>query len=235
MTATGTDAGKTHIGARLCSVAHHSGMTVMATKPVMSGFAAEQIARSDAGQVALAAGIPTTIAEIDRISPWRFEAALAPHHAAELEGIALEYDAILEFCRERLKLRCDFHLVEGAGGIMSPLTRGRLVLDLVADLEIPVLLVVPAYLGAVSHALTAISALSARGIRPEAVIVNNYGGNEDLAGYVWTDIAAFAPEQNLFNFPHDTCGGNGGESARQLLKILMQRPAGSMVAPAGAL
>src|SRR5690606_25597343 len=71
--------------------------------------------------------------------------------------------------------RCDLFLVEGAGGLMSPLADDGLNLDLIAALDLPVVLVGGAYLGAISHTLTALSVLKNLGHDVRAVAVSESG------------------------------------------------------------
>jgi len=63
-------------------------------------------------------------------------------------------------------------LIEGVGGVMAPLTESESVLDWMAALNVPVLLVVGSYLGTISHTLTAHETLKGRGLTPDAVIVS---------------------------------------------------------------
>ncbi|MFZ3360640.1 MAG: AAA family ATPase, partial [Xanthobacteraceae bacterium] len=76
ITATGTDVGKTYVAASLIGHLRQIGRVVDAIKPVVSGFDPAQAAASDPGLLLDALGLPVTPAEIDRISPWRFSAAV---------------------------------------------------------------------------------------------------------------------------------------------------------------
>ncbi len=63
-------------------------------------------------------------------------------------------------------------LIEGAGGVMSPIDDSHTVLDLIAGLGHPAVLVTGSYLGAISHTLTAICALKSRGVPIQGVLVS---------------------------------------------------------------
>ena len=65
--------------------------------------------------------------------------------------------------------------IEGVGGVMVPLDARHTVLDWMADLGLPILLVTGAYLGTISHTLTALAALAGRGLAPKALVVNDTG------------------------------------------------------------
>jgi dethiobiotin synthetase len=172
ITGTGTDVGKTHVAAGLLRAARERKRSTAATKPVMSGVDDDALAESDAGRLLAAMGVGPTTAGVEKIAPWRFRAPLAPTAAARAEGRTLGYDDVLAFCRERLASKVDLHLIEAAGGVLSPLAEEALAADLAEDLGLPAVLVGGDYLGAVSHVLTALEALGNRRIEVAAVIVN---------------------------------------------------------------
>jgi dethiobiotin synthetase len=172
ITATGTDVGKTFVATSLIRHLRRMGRLVDAIKPVVSGFDPAQAATSDPGILLDALGLPVTVAEIDRISPWRFRAALAPDLAAEREGRSIDVDTVVTFCQTAVEQRQDILLIEGAGGIMVPLDAQRTILDVMLALQIPLILVAGSYLGSISHTLTALDALFRRGLRVLAIIVS---------------------------------------------------------------
>lgn len=191
---TGTDAGKTHVAAGILRAGAARALSVEATKPVMSGVDEAALADSDAGILLAAAGRDPADDAVAAIAPWRFAAPLAPTAAAREEGRSLPYADVLGFCRERLRLRVNLHLIESAGGVMSPIADGALVLDLAADLKLPVVLVAAAYLGGVSHTLTALAALKERGLAVPAVVVNEARPGVLAAEHLAGELRAFAPD-----------------------------------------
>ncbi|WP_084397917.1 dethiobiotin synthase [Henriciella aquimarina] len=173
VTAIGTEIGKTYVSAALLRAWTGQGHGVHALKPVMSGFGEDELAASDAGQLLAACGQAVTPETVSRICLHRFEAPLAPNVAMRQAGVAQDYDGILAFTRERLaQAGADRMIVEGAGGVMSPLTDTALQLDFMVDLGLPVILVAAPYLGAVSHTLSAIDALQARGLDLAQLIIS---------------------------------------------------------------
>jgi dethiobiotin synthetase len=108
--------------------------------------------------------------------------------AARLENTELDFGALLAFCRDRIAAN-DTVLVEGAGGVMSPLDDARTMRDWIAELDIPVMLVTGSYLGAISHCLTALQVL----VKPAYTIVVSESAEStvDLDDTVRT-IARFA-------------------------------------------
>jgi dethiobiotin synthetase len=207
---TGTDVGKTYVAAQLIASARAVGRAVAVTKPVMSGVDEADLAVSDAGVLLSAAGVAPTSEAVAEVAPWRFAAALAPTAAARAEGRSLAYEPVRDFCRARLALDADIHLVETAGGIMSPIADGALCLDLAADLGLPVLLVAGAYLGAVSHTLTAIGAIQARGLAVAAVVVNAHAADAMSPGDLITELQPFARGVPLFEWGRDSSAPPAG-------------------------
>ncbi len=171
-----TDVGKTFVACALIRAARASGLTVEALKPIASGFDPADWADSDPGRLLAALGLPLNVEELDRITPWRFPAPLAPPMAARLDGRVLPLGPIADLCVARLAdSTADLFVLEGVGGLMSPLADDGTVLDLIVALEMPVLLVGGSYLGAVSHTLTAIEVLQSRSRRIATVVVSQDG------------------------------------------------------------
>lgn len=181
-----TEIGKTHVACGLLTAARDEGWTVDALKPVVSGFDPDDWSRSDPGRLLLAMESPSQPADLEAISPWRFAAPLAPPMAADLEGRPLTLGPVIDFCRRRLAgSKADLTVVEGVGGLMSPIARAATSLDLLEALAPWSVLVGGAYLGAVSHTLTALEVLKARGLAPAAVLVSE-SGDPDAPDFMGT-------------------------------------------------
>jgi len=172
VTASGTGVGKTYVAAALAKALAATGRPVWVLKPVISGFAWEDAGTSDTAILLESAGTKPTRAAIEAASPWRFEAALAPDMAAEREGRTLDFAALVEFCRNAEETTDGLLLIEGVGGVMAPLDDSHTVLDWLAALDAPALVVVGSHLGAISHALTAVAAVERRGVAVAGVVVD---------------------------------------------------------------
>lgn len=167
---TGTDLGKTHVACAVLEAARARGMKVDAFKPVVSGFDPDAPDDSDPARLARALDRPEAWREV---SPRRYRAPLAPNIAARLEGDTLRMDDLVSDCRDWLSKRdVDLALIEGAGGVMSPMTDTATNLDLMSALGLPVLLVAGSYLGTASHLLTALEVVRARGLTVAAIVVS---------------------------------------------------------------
>jgi dethiobiotin synthetase len=154
------------------------GATADAFKPVVSGFDPAAPETSDPSRLAAALGRPEDWAEV---SPRRYRAPLAPNLAARLEDDTLVMADLAADCRTWLDTReADFALVEGAGGVMSPMTDDATNLDLMVALDLPILLVAGSYLGTASHLLTALEVVRARGLAVVAIVVSESLDAPDL-------------------------------------------------------
>lgn len=173
ITGTGTDVGKTYVTAGLIRALRADGRTVEVLKPVVSGFDPQSPQGSDPAVLLEALGVPWSPEALAHISPWRFAAPLSPPLAALREGRTLKGAEVIALCADRISMARDrLLLIEGAGGIMSPLDNRQTMLDLAKALRSPILLVAGSYLGAVSHILTASLALRSCGVEMLAVVVN---------------------------------------------------------------
>ena len=92
-------------------------------------------------------------------------------------------------------------LIEGAGGVMSPIAEDGLNLDLIAALKLPVVLAAANYLGAISHTLTAFSTLQTRGITVQAVVLQTLSNGGPPLEDTLAALGQFAPQVPLFAGP----------------------------------
>jgi dethiobiotin synthetase len=106
------------------------------------------------------------------MAPWRFRAPLSPDVAAAREGRSVDFDELIAFSRNAINGANGMLFIEGVGGIMVPLDARRTVLDWMAALGLPLLLVVGGYLGTISHTLTALDVLTKRGLKIAAIVVS---------------------------------------------------------------
>lgn len=177
VTATGTEIGKTFVTAGLIRLLRAYGRPVEALKPVVTGFDATAAAASDPGVLLAALGRPPGAPDIERIAPWRYGAPLSPDMAARRENRPIDIDKLVEFCRCAVAAHRGTLLIEGIGGVMVPLDDRHTVLDWMALLKLPVLLVAGSYLGSLSHTLTALEALKRRGLTVTALVINETPGS----------------------------------------------------------
>lgn len=192
ITGTGTEVGKTFVAASLIRHLRQTGRTVEAIKPVVSGFDPDRAAGSDPDVLLQALGFPATLSNIERISPWRFRAAMSPDAAARQEERRIDVDEVIAFCQSAVERRQEILLIEGVGGIMVPLDGQRTVLDVMMALQLPLILVAGSYLGTISHTLTALDALFRRDLSVLAIVVSETAGSTVPLKETVAAIAQFA-------------------------------------------
>jgi dethiobiotin synthetase len=157
ITGTDTGVGKTHAACLIARQAAAGGLRVGAYKPVCSG--AERNSRGewvwdDIERLAAAITAPATKEDI---CPQRFLAPLAPPVAARQEGRIVDED-LLRSGLDVWRNRVDLLLIEGAGGLLCPLTETKTMADLAADIGAPLLIVARPGLGTINHTLLTIHA-----------------------------------------------------------------------------
>jgi len=182
VTGTDTDVGKTLVSSWLLTQ-----LDASYWKPVQAGVMPE----TDSSVVRRLAEI-----EPDRILPEAYvlPEAIAPHEAARRAGIAIDMAKFVPPVSDRLLV------VEGAGGLMVPLTDTAYVIDLAAELHLPLILVARSTLGTINHTLLSLEAIRRRGLPLAGVVINGpetphnraaierYGQVEVIAEIPWLDV-----------------------------------------------
>lgn len=172
ITASGTEIGKTFVTSLLIRQLRAKGKSAAALKPLITGYTDETAPESDTRYLLDALGLPMNAQNIAAISPWRFEAPLAPNMAAQREGRQIDLKEVVNFCNAARNGGEDYLLIEGVGGVMVPLDDIYTVRDWIMILQMPALLVTGSYLGSISHTLTALEALQSRGIKVAGIVVS---------------------------------------------------------------
>lgn len=170
ITGTDTGVGKTVVASALAMGLKKTGFSVGVMKPVETGCkkVGKRLVPSDAIFLKEATGVQDNL---DIINPYRFEKPLAPAVASELEGIRIDITQILK-TYNILRKRYDIIIVEGAGGILVPVYKDYLFLDLIRDLRLPVLIVARPWLGTINHTLLTIRCAQEYGIPVIGFILN---------------------------------------------------------------
>jgi dethiobiotin synthetase len=208
VTSTGTDVGKTFVTAGLIRYLRTSNQTVAALKPVVSGYDSSVVETSDPAVLLSALGRPVAADEVERIAPWRFRAPLSPDLAAAREGRSVAFDELIAFSRASVEANNGIMFIEGVGGIMVPLDGTRTVLDWMAALDIPLLLVVGGYLGTISHTLTALDVLTQRKLSIAAIVVSESERNPVELHDTVASIARFSDGVDVIGLPRLPAGIN---------------------------
>ena len=180
ITGTDTEVGKTYIAALIVAAMQKQGVRVGVYKPAASGCTEDgnTSVSDDAKRLWDAAGQPGTL---DLVCPQRFISPLAPHLAAKAEGRKIDTDLLrsgLEYWRDHY----DFVVVEGIGGLMSPVSDEDYVADLAYEFGYPLLVVTVNELGCINQTLqTLITAAAFRDGLPVVGTILNHrlSGEQD--------------------------------------------------------
>jgi dethiobiotin synthetase len=201
VTSTGTDVGKTFVTAGLIRYLRTSNQAVGALKPVVSGYDSSVVETSDPAVLLGALGRAVSADEIASIAPWRFRAPLSPDLAAARENRVIAFDELIAFSRSAVDRNNGILFIEGVGGIMVPIDAKRTVLDWMAALDIPLLLVVGGYLGTISHTLTALDVLAQRKLTLAAIVVSESERNPVELDDTVASIARFSNGVDVIGLP----------------------------------
>lgn len=156
ITATGTNVGKTHTTLQLIDLLADKGIKPGVYKPVETGVVTEA---PDATKLLAACQRVNPKFEtltVDDITAYTFPLPAAPFcadvdHKIDLQYIIDKHDMLLK--------QCDILLVEGAGGLMVPITESYMMINLIKEIEAKALLVTPSRLGCINDTLLSIMAL----------------------------------------------------------------------------
>jgi len=161
ITGTDTGVGKTVVTLGLMQLLQAQGQSVAAMKPLASGCERHADGMRNADALLLQKQASLVLA-YDRVNPYAFKPAIAPHIAAEQAGVTIDTD---EICHEynRIKESADCVLVEGAGGWLVPLNENETLADVARLMGLDVIMVVAIRLGCLNHALLTAAAIAAAG------------------------------------------------------------------------
>ncbi len=172
--AINTDLGKTFLVENFCRNLHQKKIAVSAIKPISSGFDDDD-KNSDSAKILEALGLEFSQENLNKTTPWRFVQSTSPHQAAKISGVEIDFLQVKNFCEQKIlaaKKSQQSLLIEAAGGLMTPINDEKTFLDLVQELQIPVLLITANYLGSISQTLCAAEVLKSKKICLEKIIIN---------------------------------------------------------------
>ena len=170
VTGTDTGVGKTVVTAGLVSLSIKEGLDVGVMKPIETGCPKRngRLVPRDAIFLKVVSGSKD---DLSLINPYRFSKPLAPLIAAEIDQKKIKIGKISS-AYEKLRKKHDIIFVEGAGGLLVPLTGKLTNLDLILKLDLPIIVVVGSKLGAVNHTLLTLSWARENGVKILGLLIN---------------------------------------------------------------
>ncbi|MDR4459605.1 MAG: dethiobiotin synthase [Nitrospirales bacterium] len=169
MTATDTGVGKTTITAALVLALQQKGYRVGVMKPVETGIDPQQTETSDTGRLHSLLSSPPPLA---LICLYAFPQPIAPLACARATGTTIDLARIAR-AFHIVRQQHSVCLVEGAGGLFTPLSPTHTIRDLIVTLKLPALIIGRTSLGSVNHLLLTLEALHGAGIKPCGIVLND--------------------------------------------------------------
>lgn len=177
VTGIDTDAGKSYATAIIARRMAESGKSVITQKFIQTGC----IDTSDDIEThRRIMGIPMQPVDLDGTTcPEIFTFPASPHLAAALENRTINLEKITR-ATHKLQSMYDIVLVEGAGGLLVPITEEYTTADYIKEHELPIFLVTSPRLGSINHTLLTIEVCKMRGIEIAALVYNHYPKDNEL-------------------------------------------------------
>ena len=186
VTGTDTGVGKTVVSAMLLQ-RYARDLPVRYWKPIQTGIERDD----DTATVTALAG---SLARSPVVAGVRLPRPLSPHLSARRAGQAIDLDALEAIAGQQS--RDERFIVEGAGGVLVPVTETALMADFIARLGLPAVVVARTTLGTINHTLLTVEALRARGLEVAGVVMNgspNRDNREAIAKFGHVDVLGEIP------------------------------------------
>ena len=167
ITGTGTDIGKTFVTSLLVKNLGQKNKMI-GIKPIAAGIEVDHSLNNDVTSLLKSSNSLLTGEDINF---YTFKKAVSPHIGAEEEKVNVDF----EFIKNKIDVladQFDHILIEGVGGLMSPVDNSRTNLDLIKYLHVPVILIVGLKLGCINEALLTLEALQSHNIQIKGWIAN---------------------------------------------------------------
>lgn len=174
ITGTGTGVGKTTIAQLLISYLRTK-YNIKVRKPVESGCVVVdgKYIANDARLLHIAADNNELL---DSVCPYKFSDISSPEQASIATDKVLLLDDLINACRDNINSN-DFVVIEGAGGFYTPIAKDSLNSDLIASLDIPIIIIIKDELGCVNHTLLTIAAVQKHNFNIAAIVLNSFSKN----------------------------------------------------------
>lgn len=200
ITGTDTGIGKTTVASALAAALQRRGIAVGVMKPAETGCAPGAdgaLLPADAAQLRWFAASDDPL---ESVCPYRLRDPLAPAVAARRDGVTIDIHDLLARIRA-LRALHPVTLIEGAGGLLVPLTGDVSFLDLAVAADLPLLVVVGNRLGCVNHAALTVRCARAAGVRVAGYVINALQPEPDLAMQTNAELLAELLGPSLGTFP----------------------------------
>lgn len=195
-----TDIGKTIATGQLAKALYQKGHKVITQKLVQTGcldIAEDLITHRNM------MGMPLQRVDKEGVTcPYVFSKPASPHLSSALEDTVIEPEVITA-ATNTLLIDYDIVLLEGAGGLMVPISDSVLTLDYIAKLGYPIVLVTSGRLGSINHTLLSIEAIKSRSLTLHALIYNQWQPNRSDSSYPKDEEIVDSTRHYLYEYLQD--------------------------------
>lgn len=178
ITGTDTGVGKTAITAGLAGSMKKLGVNVGVMKPIATGI--PQKIGFKSADVSIITGASSVKDSEDLINPVFLPIPTSPYDASKLLSVPIDMPLILERYTKLLSIH-DVLLVEGIGGIMTPITKNLFVADMIKAMNIEAIIVTRSTLGTLNHTMLTCQICKDYGIKVKGIIINNFDEKGSIA------------------------------------------------------
>jgi len=199
ITATDTDIGKTYVCAGLAHSLKKLDIDVGIMKPFACGVKQKTGFSSNDLTILSKAAMVNDAEEL--LNPFFFPIPASPYTAAKNFGVKIDINYLMKCFRKLDKIH-DVMLVEGIGGIMTPILKDYAIIDLIKDLEANTIIVTSSKIGTINHTIMTCNMCKNMKIPVKGLIINNF----DSTGYPMSDLerdlSALTDLPVLCSLPH---------------------------------
>ena len=199
VTATDTDIGKTYVCAGLAHALKKMDIDVGIMKPFACGDK-QKIGFSSNDLTILANAAMVDDAE-DIINPFFFPIPASPYTAAKNLGVKIDIERVMD-CFRKLDEIHDIVLVEGIGGIMTPILKDYAIINLIKDLMANTIIVTSSKIGTVNHTILTCNMCKNMGIPIKGLIINNFDSTGYPISELERDLSTLTDLPVLCSLPH---------------------------------
>jgi len=199
ITATDTDIGKTYVCAGLAHSLKKLDIDVGIMKPFACGVKQKTGFSSNDLTILSKAAMVNDAEEL--LNPFFFPIPASPYTAAKNFGVKIDIDYLMKCFRKLDKIH-DVMLVEGIGGIMTPILKDYAIIDLIKDLEANTIIVTSSKIGTINHTIMTCNMCKNMKIPVKGLIINNFDSTGYPVSDLERDLSALTDLPVLCSLPH---------------------------------
>ena len=169
VTGTDTDVGKTCVSSAIAKHLHDNDIDVGVMKPFASGYKASANSVSEDVEILMKySGVKDSV---HLVNPYYFEIPTSPYDASKQLKLEIDIYKVIESYKQLASIH-DVVIVEGIGGIMTPISKNYFVSDLISDLQLSSFIVTGSKIGAVNHFMLTYEHVQQKKLNLKGFLVN---------------------------------------------------------------